>query len=336
MEQKARKVIWWTRLKRRWPVLIWAGALSGALLLLDSSSISVLPGMVETRTLELAPLETGRLLAVNASPGQAVREGDVLATLDTSMLDAEMAREELDLGAQFLRLAIQTESELHTARLRQAECAAELAVLKDEAKRLEQLVEQQLVDAQALAGVRARQKSLEQTVELYPDIIASLERNLRLIRDGGSRVENLLAVEASDHLNLLRLRREACVIKALKDGTVSEVLRQPGEVIQAGLPVVLMVPSGPKRVIGWLTEDRSAEPSVGDKAGIVSYRRGVQPAPATVTAVNADYRYSVTGMPGQGQRGRWLVVMPDKDDGQCIPGESGRIRFSYPRWQLIM
>ncbi|MBU0677671.1 MAG: biotin/lipoyl-binding protein, partial [Verrucomicrobia bacterium] len=163
----------WSRIKFRWPFLVWLGAIGLAgFLFLRTGTMGPLTGVVDVVRESVAPVEAGRLVSIEVMPGQEVREGDIVARMDSSILDAELELERLDLENQFSRSVQRIQGDLQDQKIRKAEAAAELQVLDDEMTRLQPLLDKRMVDAQMVARIKARQSALSTAVELYPERIA--------------------------------------------------------------------------------------------------------------------------------------------------------------------
>jgi len=93
---------WWKRLPNRWPFLIWVGAVVLAVFLFSrGGQMGGMTGSVRSSRQIIAPLEDSRIKAIHVELGQEVRKGDLLVEMDTTVLDAEMAVEQLQAERQF-------------------------------------------------------------------------------------------------------------------------------------------------------------------------------------------------------------------------------------------
>src|SRR5690606_19164184 len=102
----AHSEVIWSRMKLRWPFLVWLAAVGAGLYLYQHSSQSyTLNGVMDIERYKIAPLETARLLSLTVQPGQAVMKGDILARMDPSLLDSELELERLQLHRQFMASA---------------------------------------------------------------------------------------------------------------------------------------------------------------------------------------------------------------------------------------
>jgi hypothetical protein len=77
---------WWRRVARTWPFLVWLALLILFCRLNSSSSrLGDLSGVADVSAENIAALETVRVRTVLVQPGQAVKPGDAIAEVDTSL-----------------------------------------------------------------------------------------------------------------------------------------------------------------------------------------------------------------------------------------------------------
>ncbi len=346
---------WWKRLPNRWPFLIWVGAVVLAVFLFSrGGQMGGMTGSVRSSRQIIAPLEDSRIKAIHVELGQEVRKGDLLVEMDTTVLDAEMAVEQLQAERQFALVEFRAETTLKTTRIRQAEAQGEVDVLNTEVERLESLLSRQLVDAQTVARMKARQQALKSGLELYPEMIESLEAQLadararRLAMDASmlagvddgemGYAGEIDFSQAADRLGLLRLRRQSYRLYAHEDGIVSRVLQAPGDVIAAGLPILTVIGKEVTHVEGFLPESATARNvRVGMPAYISSTTAMGPITRAIVIAVTPDVMAlptRINPVPDRELRGR-RVVLRLTDTHDLLPGETVTIQFERPLLSLL-
>lgn len=341
--------VWWSRIKFRWPALVWLAAIVGAgWLYLSAGEYDSLSGVVEVIRENAAAVEPARLVSIAVQVGQNVRPGDTLAQLDTATLDAEIAAlesevalEQMQIDRQFSRAIIDAESALREARLRETSERAQLDSLNEELKRMESLLASRLMDAQSVARFKIERDTLHRSVQTYPETIRTLEQRLAEATNQQAAALGRLTpgsgvVAASQQrVNLLKLRKEGYTIRARRGGLVSQIRHLPGDVVPAGDPVVVTVVMDEQRFIGFVPEWRVYHWTVGDRARV--FRRS---APTTFHRAHVvSVAPEIMALPGrvspiQGQpvRGRRLVLVPDSP-AEFIPGEEVIIDVEVPKWK---
>lgn len=196
-------------LRGRWPWAIWLVVLGVvAWLFAERNGTPRAMGIAETLQISLGPLEPARVVAIEVQPGQRVAAGQVVARLDTSLIEADMAvieaeirrlrgeldkelvvatQDQLELTTRLATSAEQASLKLIEARTGEARNRAELAALDAEIGRLEQLVAQQLAPVEPLNELKRERAALaedrsgnERSIRLLEqhvaDSLARLER----------------------------------------------------------------------------------------------------------------------------------------------------------------
>jgi len=365
--------IWLRSLFRGWTFAAWLAAAVLAIYLASTNTqFGEIAGVVETAAEPVAPLETARLVAVNVRIGQFVKAGDTVAAMDTSMVDAEVSLADAEMAEErdtisgyqrdILQMAQRSESAvsdaetaLETATIQQARDTAELAELRKEQRRREDLLAKRLVGEELASELRPAIAALEQGLAASPALIkvqarrseqAQKERNdmrIWLRIDGDRDVSAAIRDKARARMavsesngDLARRRRENYQLRAARDGVVSLILHAPGDVVSSGDPVLRLI-SRSHYVVGFLPEVQLAQLTVGERV-IINRSAGDT---AGVGAVVESIGPEVQALPGRispirGQTLRGRRVLLKLDDGHnFIPGETVRICDVAPFWDRI-
>ncbi|MBU4459091.1 MAG: biotin/lipoyl-binding protein [Verrucomicrobia bacterium] len=346
--------VWWSRIKYKWPFLVWAAALWAVFQLYMVGARTIrMPGVIEALREEAAPVQDARLVSVQVTAGQEVLPGDVLARFDASLSDAELAVEQLQAERQFISVIAGIGDRLRDLKMRQASEQLRLDVLRAESGKLVELMAAGVEDAARLAYFRAEQQALAKGIELYPAEIAALEREQTEAR---SRLETARAWFASasggavgatnpppagleaiaETVSLLRARRENFILRARHTGTVTRVWFQPGDVVAAGASAVTLLIRGEQRVTGFLGEHISHAVTAGQDVLVEPARLSgfAQLTPARIRTISPDVAWLPTRVsPVQNQpiRGRRVsVALLEPID--LLPGEAVNIYVGRPWW----
>lgn len=365
--------IWLRSLFRGWTFAAWLAAAVLAIYLASTNTqFGEIAGVVETAAEPVAPLETARLVAVNVRIGQFVKAGDTVAAMDTSMVDAEVSLADAEMAEErdtisgyqrdILQMAQRSESAvsdaetaLETATIQQARDTAELAELRKEQRRREDLLAKRLVGEELASELRPAIAALEQGLAASPALIkvqarrseqAQKERNdmrIWLRIDGDRDVSAAIRDKARARMavsesngDLARRRRENYQLRAARDGVVSLILHAPGDVVSSGDPVLRLI-SRSHYVVGFLPEVQLAQLTIGERV-IINRSAGDT---AGVGAVVESIGPEVQALPGRispirGQTLRGRRVLLKLDDGHnFIPGETVRICDVAPFWDRI-
>jgi multidrug resistance efflux pump len=345
--------VWWSRIKYRWPFLVWVAAIVGAILLyLQAGRTVAVSGVIEVIRETAAPLETALLLEVAVRPGEQVKPGDLLARFDASRLmaeraevEAEMAMDQLQIERQFTRAISDAETRLRDVKLQQAMDENRLQVLQEQLKALDQVMNLAVEDASRLAFYRAEAESLKRAVGLYPATIRDLEEDTRRVREQMKHMRewaaedtgapsNSAAAVAANLIASFRLREEQYALRARNTGTVSMVLQAAGDTVTEGAPVVVTVVRGSQHVIGYVPEAMAHAVNIGDTALITRPIQSGGALSAHVTALGPEILAlptRVSPIPNQTIRGRRIVLVIEEEN-DFLPGESVNIYLNRPWW----
>jgi HlyD family secretion protein len=224
-------------------------------------------GYVEGDILYIGPYESERVATIAVAAGSEVKKGDPLFTMSTTLLDR--ARDEA------------------TARIAQLE--AQVENLQAAMNRPEQIAVLQAALERAEAALQLSRADYERQRKLYAEghvAKAALDRaEMARARDEASVKEARRQVEASrmasrsqeieaaeatlrqaraqlDALNI-RIKRQSVVSPA--DGAVQDVFFRPGEIVNAGQPVIALLPPENRKVRFYVSEPGLPKISLGER-----------------------------------------------------------------------
>lgn len=356
-----------------WTVPVWLMAIaSGVYLYARGSFLSGMSGVVDAMAEPVAPIETARLQSVEVQVGDKVKAGQVIARMDTSLLDAQLVIDESDLTQTEIDISRYQQSVLLIERqfqqsLRDAEAAlatlaferdrdtAEREALSRELKRREELLAKRLIPETDVSDLRPQLAALDQAVTAYPGLIATLEGRVAETRreldavghwlqsGGTSNTAAAIIQRFEDRAKLLaasrqmaQQRRDAYTLKAARDGVVAEVLYLPGVVVPAGMPVARIILESTDRVSGFLPEHHLHGVQIGDRMLVCS--RGERPK-VLFKAVVESIAPEVATLPNrfspinaQPLRGR-RVILTMLEPNDLLPGETVEVRSEQTLWQ---
>ncbi|MBC8453551.1 HlyD family efflux transporter periplasmic adaptor subunit [PVC group bacterium] len=314
------------RIIRRWPFLIWMTAVVALIYLYNrGTEFGGMSGTVETVEELVAPLETARLISVEVEIGQHLKRGDVVAIMDTSVIDAEIATAKaeqqeaqtsitgyqqniLKLVQQFNEAIKDAEKEILNVKTDHESDLAKLAVLKQEQERRELLAEKSLISMQDLSALRPEIAALEKIVSSYTNLLMIHQRRLNTARSEREDLKIWLRLKddgvISDVLQEKKKAREAIIetrlaaldlqlknhiLTASRDGVVAQIGARPGDVVRAGQEIVRIVSEKSNRIIGFLPEVFLGNVNVGQNAVIWRDRDGKR-MDAKVVSIAPDVR----------------------------------------------
>lgn len=306
-------------------------------------------GFAQTTSQAVASIETGRVNAILVNVGDPVVAGQVVATLDTAALDAEIAvaeaqqaqieaemRAEEALVAQRLDQEVEgLERERARHREEQLRVRAEAKVLDSEVTRVKRMIAERQAVADDLSQLGLRQAGATALAEAKPRTIGLLGKQIELAEkrrnsDRSALSQKLAArlLVAERSIELLRRRREGYSLRAEQAGRVSLIAKRPGDVVPSGTAVLQIVRAEP-RVITCIPEKVALAVREGDVATLRI--RGQSSAPLRGKAVAlsplvAELPARCWVSPRVPVWGREVTVLLD-EPVELLPGQAFEVSF---------
>ncbi|MBU0966656.1 MAG: HlyD family efflux transporter periplasmic adaptor subunit [Proteobacteria bacterium] len=196
-------------------------------------------GRIEAVEIDIAAKIAGRIKAILVSEGDFVTSGQIVARMDTEVLDAQLREAEANLRkAQsavetMQNQTAQRQSEKAAASALVAQREAESAVAKKRLARLEPLAQTGAIAAQDLDDIQAQVLSAQAMVRGAKAQMAAAGAAIATVKS--QEIEALSVVEAA-RATIVRLQADIddSALKATRDGRVQYRIAQPGEVVGAG------------------------------------------------------------------------------------------------------
>lgn len=353
----------WVR-TRALPWAIWAASIVGAGVLWFDVRHESAVGFALGAEYLIAPFEGGRIETLQVVPGQKVRAGQIVATLDAQAIDAELAilaaeRERLtaELGAvrsessvrnfdyirEFDESIDAAELALRTARADRTIRAAEYKAMTAQTEVLKGLVDQRMADRRDLDALMVQHTALSEELQtadtqikqLASQAAAAKSRRKLLPTDAATQavrpVQAELAVIAGQE-QLLAARRAEIVLRAPVDGEIAAVHLRPGEVAVSGIPIATLVanPAATSEVSVCLREHQAGHVSVGDRVQVSPRERGGPGVSGHITRVGpriAELPIRCWRNPQLTEWGREAIVTLDTAV-PLLPGQAFSIAFT--------
>ncbi|AVK05389.1 MULTISPECIES: HlyD family secretion protein [Pseudomonas aeruginosa group] len=203
-------------------------------------------GRIEATEVDVAAKLPGRVAEIEVDEGDFVTAGDIVARMDTQVLEAQLAqaqaqvRQAENAKVTATSLVAQRESEKGTAQAVVAQRQAELTAAQKRFTRTEALVRRNALPQQQLDDDRATLQSAQAALSAARSQVISAQA---AIEAGRSQViEAQSAIEAA-RASVARLQADIddSLLKAPRNGRVQYRVAQPGEVLPAGGKLLNMV-----------------------------------------------------------------------------------------------
>jgi len=203
-------------------------------------------GRIEAVEIDIAAKTAGRIKDILVMEGDFVSAGQVVALMDTEVLDAQRREAEANLQRAQSDVATarsqlgQRESEEAAARAVVAQREAELDVARKRLSRTETLASRGMVAIQSLDDDRAAVKSAEAVYIAAQAHAIAAEANIATAR---SEVlgERSAQIAVRETIRRIQADIDDSALKSPRDGRVQYRVAQPGEVVSAGGRVLSLV-----------------------------------------------------------------------------------------------
>lgn len=231
-------------------------------------------GRIEAVEIDIATKTPGRVKDILANEGDFVRTGQILAVMDTAVLEAQ--RREAEAQLQRAVISVETAGSLVTQR--EAEKAAALAVVAQREAELDgaqrrlarsaELVPRSAASVQTLDDDRARFMGAKASVSAAQSQVAAADAAIGAAK---SQVINARsAVEAARAtIERFQVDIDDSVLRSPRDGRVQYRVAQPGEVLSAGGRVLNMVDVGDVDMTFFLPTEQAGRVALGTDARLV-------------------------------------------------------------------
>ncbi len=203
-------------------------------------------GRIEAVEIDVASRTAGRVHDVRVREGEFVTAGQVVALMDTDVLDAQ--RRQADAQLQQANSAVvaarsqiaQRESDKTATQALMAQREAELKAARSHLERSTALAEKGFLSPQVVDDERSRVESAEAALRSAQAQVAAAEAAVASAR---SQVAGMQASAVAAQANIERIQADIddATLKSPRDGRVQFIVARPGEVIPAGGRVLNVV-----------------------------------------------------------------------------------------------
>jgi HlyD family secretion protein len=237
-------------------------------------------GYVEGYLVFMAPEEGGRIEELNVDSGDRVTEGKPLFRLDASVQTAQ--RNEADAKLQQtraqlanLKSALQRPEEIAVLEAQEERAQAQLSLSQAELDRQRTLFERGI-------AAKAQYDQARTAFERDKAALAEVQRQIQAGQIAG-RSGEIGAAEAGVQANEAALmqaetRLAKLRVKAPSDAQVQDVYFRTGETVNAGQPVLALLPPANRRIRFYVPEPLLATIALGQTVGLTcdSCKEGLQ------------------------------------------------------------
>ena len=231
-------------------------------------------GRIEAVEIDIAANNPGRIQDILVQEGDFVTSGQVVAQMDTDVLEAQLqqAREDLRRAESEVATArsqlLLREADKESAEAVLAQRKSEYEVAEKRMKRYSALVEEGAVAQQEADDVRAQFESAAAVVRAARSNVAAAEAAVEAAR---ARVDGARSAVEAARANIERIKAEIAdsTLRAPRSGRVQYIVARPGEVVAGGGTVLNMVDLNDVYMTFFLPTTAAGRIALGSEARLV-------------------------------------------------------------------
>lgn len=261
-------------------------------------------GRLEATEVDIAAKSAGRLKDVLVKEGDFVKKDQIVARMDTSVLDAQLKQAEAEVKR------VKQARETALSRVESVRLKAELA--GKELERSKNLFAKGITTQQQLdRDVTARQ---------------ALEADYLAIRSSVTEAENAIE-SAVAQTERLKAEISDCMLKSPINGPVLSRLAEPGEILPNGGKVLTIVDPTDVYMNVYLSEQAAGEIPLGGDARVVLDAIPGKPFASRVAYVSSKAQFTPKEVEASEERQKLVfrvtITLTEYDDSRLKPGMPG-------------
>ncbi|WP_313087339.1 HlyD family efflux transporter periplasmic adaptor subunit [Pseudomonas sp.] len=292
-------------------------------------------GRIEATEIDVATKSPGRVLEILADEGDFVQPGQVLARMDTEVLQAQLnqARAQLRQGENAIltaqALVAQRESEKAAAESVVAQRQAELTAARKRHQRTATLVQRNAMPRQQLDDDLATLQSAE--AGLAAARARTLSANAGIAAARSQVVEAQSAVEAAQ-AGVERLQADIrdSELKSDRLARVQYRVAQPGEVLGAGGKLLNLVDLADVYMTFFLPERQAGRVAIGAEVRLVIDAAPQYVIPAKVSYVASVAQFTPKTVETESEREKLMFRVKARIDPELLKKHMEQVKTGLP------
>ncbi|SDI53192.1 HlyD family secretion protein [Pseudomonas flavescens] len=292
-------------------------------------------GRIEATEVDVASKLAGRLLRIDVEEGDFVEAGQVLAQMDTQVLDAQLnqARAQVRQAQNATRTA-HSQVSLRVSEKATAEAVvhqrqAELGATQKRYARTEALVKRNALPRQQLDDDLASLQSGQAAVSAARSQVLSAQAGIEAAQSQVIEAES--AVEAAQaSVERLQADIEDSQLKAPRSGRVQYRISQPGEVLAAGGKVLNLVDLNDVYMNIFLPSQQAGRVALGSDVHLVLDAAPQYVIPAKVTFVASVAQFTPKTVETANEREKLMFRIKARIDPALLKGHLEQVKTGVP------
>jgi len=261
-------------------------------------------GRLEATEIDISARTAGRIRDILVDEGQMVKAGDVIAHMDTEVLQAQLAEAQNAVEIAEKQIA-QRRSERATAQAVVRQREAELDASRRRFGRSDALAREGATPAQERDDDQAQVRGASAALEAARAQLAAAD--VALAAASSQVVGSRSRVQATE-ATIQRVEADITdnVLRSPRDGRVQFRVAQPGEVVAAGGRVVSLVDLTDVTMTFFLPAAAAGRLAIGSEARIVLDAIPQYPIPATISFVSDVAQFTPRTIETQSEREKMM------------------------------
>jgi len=292
-------------------------------------------GRIEATEIDVATKSPGRVLEITVDEGDFVQPGQVLARMDTEVLEAQLNQaraqvrqaENAILTAQ--AMVAQRESEKATAEALVTQRRAELTAAQKRYQRTETLVARNAMARQQLDDDLASMQSLQAALAAARAQVLSTEAGIAAAKSQVVEAES--AVEAA-RASVTRLQADIrdSELKTDRAARVQYRVAQPGEVLGAGGKLLNLVDLADVYMTFFLPERQAGRVAIGAEVRLVIDAAPQYVIPAKVSYVASVAQFTPKTVETESEREKLMFRVKARIDPELLRKHMEKVKTGLP------
>ena len=292
-------------------------------------------GRIEATEVDVATKLAGRIASIAVDEGDFVQPGQLLAQMDTQVLDAQLAQARAQLKqAENGRITAQSqislrESEKLTAEAVVRQRQAELEAARKRHTRSATLVQRNALAQQQLDDDLARLQGAEAALAAARAQVSSAEAGIAAARSQAIEADS--AVEAAQaSVERLQADIDDSQLRAPRAGRVQYLVAQPGEVLGAGGKVLNLVDLSDVYMTFFLPERQAGRVALGSEVRLVIDAVPQYVIPAKVSYVASVAQFTPKTVETASEREKLMFRVKARIDPELLSKHLQHVKTGVP------
>jgi len=292
-------------------------------------------GRIEATDIDVASKLPGRIANIEVKEGQFVQQGQVVARMDTQVLQAQLAQAQAQMRqAQNSQLTASAQVRLRASEKITAEAIvrqrqSEVSAAEKHHARSATLVKRNAMAQQQLDDDLARLQSAQAALAAAQSQVISAEAGIAAAQS--QVIEAQSAVEATQAgVERLQIDIEDSLLKAPRGGRVQYRVAEPGEVIGAGGKVLNLVDLSDVYMTFFLPERQAGRVALGDEVRLVIDAIPQYVIPAKVSYVASVAQFTPKTVETASEREKLMFRVKARLDPELLQRHLTQVKTGVP------